>query len=103
MNQTVACNAPLEAPLQAPLEIQLEIPLETPLEVNERRLEREINYLLSQCQNRGYPFAQVYFDSVTIKKGEVSAKLNLNLNNFIIIDILMENHLACCWYDKLQV
>ena len=53
--------------------------------INERRLEREINYLLSQCQNRGYPFAQVYFDSVTINKGEVSAKLNLNLNNFIII------------------
>ena len=57
--------------------------------INERRLEREINYLLSQCQNRGYPFAQVYFDSVTINKGEVSAKLNLNLNNFIIIDSII--------------
>jgi outer membrane protein assembly factor BamA len=57
--------------------------------IKERRLEREINYLLSQCQNRGYPFAQVYFDSVTINKGEVSAKLNLNLNNFIIIDSII--------------
>ena len=56
---------------------------------NEKKLEKEINSLLTQCENRGYPFAQVYFDSINIKQGRVSAKMNLNLNDFIVFDSII--------------
>jgi hypothetical protein len=51
-----------------------------------KTLEIEINNILTQCQNRGYPFAQVYFDSVHFIQGKINAKLELNLNDFVIID-----------------
>jgi len=54
--------------------------------INKKSLEKRMIFILNECQNNGYPFAQIYFDSVDIFNGNVSGNLEIKLNSFVIID-----------------
>ena len=56
---------------------------------NEEKLQSAIDNLLIECENNGYPFAQVFFDSIQIDKGKIEAKLDIALNDFVIIDSII--------------
>lgn len=56
---------------------------------NENKLKSEVAYLLEVCEDNGYPFAQVFFDSVMISEGEIEAKLDVSLNDFVIVDSII--------------
>lgn len=45
-----------------------------------------LDRILSWCDNNGYPFARVRFDSVQIKDSHISARLHLTKNRFIKLD-----------------
>lgn len=57
--------------------------------VNEKKINGLIKKVILNCQNKGYPFAQVFFDSVLIKKESIEANLELWLNDFVIIDSII--------------
>jgi len=47
------------------------------------------NNILMQCENQGYPFAEVSLDSIVISDAKVSASLKLTLNNRITYDSIV--------------
>ncbi len=51
-----------------------------------REVARLEEQLLKQCENNGYPFAQVKLDSVFVKGDEFRARLALDKNKYILID-----------------
>ena len=53
------------------------------------KLERIFEKVLVSCENRGYPFASIALDSVSINENEVNAIANLQLNKYIIIDSII--------------
>lgn len=55
-------------------------------QVNAVSLEEKIQLVLSYCENHGYPFAELYFDSVQFDSNRVSARLRLQLNDRIVFD-----------------
>jgi outer membrane protein assembly factor BamA len=50
---------------------------------NIRKLQERI---LDYCENNGYPFAEVRLDSVTLREGEISARLWLSKNTQVRVD-----------------
>ncbi len=45
-------------------------------------IEKQINFY----ENNGYPFARVYFDSLSISRQEISGKLVSDLGDYVVID-----------------
>ncbi len=45
--------------------------------------------ILRNCENRGYPFASVSLDSITIINNQFTASLSLNKNRFLLIDSII--------------
>lgn len=45
--------------------------------------------ILQNCENNGYPFAELKLDNLTISDSSLSAVLNLTKNNFVKIDSLV--------------
>lgn len=58
-------------------------------QISSKEIEVNIDRVLTECQNKGYPFASVQFDSIEINEGKVSAFLELSLNQFIVIDSII--------------
>lgn len=48
--------------------------------------ENQFKLILQYLENNGYPFAEIFFSDINIVDNKVSAKLNLQLNDLIIID-----------------
>jgi hypothetical protein len=54
--------------------------------VNKSEFENQFEIILKYLENNGYPFAEIYFSNISINDNKVSAKLNLNYNDLIIVD-----------------
>ncbi len=48
--------------------------------------ENFIESVLKFCEDHGYPFANLYFDRVSIRDKNVEAQLKLKLNTYIVVD-----------------
>ncbi len=57
--------------------------------VNSRTINSSVNTVLNYYENNGYPFAEVYFDSIKIKDSLVSGILMVKENQLITIDSLI--------------
>ncbi|MCZ4407344.1 BamA/TamA family outer membrane protein [Cryomorphaceae bacterium 1068] len=57
--------------------------------LNTKQIQRLFKKLLDQAENSGYPFAQVYLDSVQIDKDQIKATLNYQKGDFVEIDSLI--------------
>ena len=53
------------------------------------RINQLFSKLLDEAENNGYPFAQVFLDSVEIDGEEIKATLNYKRGNFVTIDSLI--------------
>ncbi|MDL2325890.1 BamA/TamA family outer membrane protein, partial [Bacteroidales bacterium OttesenSCG-928-A14] len=47
------------------------------------------NKVVSYYENRGFPFSQVFLDSITIQNGQIEAKLKIERNQFILFDSII--------------
>lgn len=54
--------------------------------VNRLEFEKQFESILKYLENNGYPFAEIYFNNIVFDQNKVSAKLNLNFNDLIIVD-----------------
>ena len=45
--------------------------------------------ILNNCENKGFPFAAVFLDSVEIKENKISAALSVKKNQFIHVDSII--------------
>lgn len=52
-------------------------------------LQKSASRLLTYFENNGFPFAEVYFDSINLQDSVVSGRLNVNKNQRILIDSLI--------------
>ena len=52
-------------------------------------IERLKNKILSYYENNGYPFAEVYLDSISIKNNKVSSKIYANPYKLFLIDTII--------------
>ncbi|MFN5706013.1 MAG: BamA/TamA family outer membrane protein [bacterium] len=48
--------------------------------------EKQFEIILKYLENNGYPFAEIFFSNITISNNNVNAKLNLVLNDLILVD-----------------
>lgn len=73
-----------------------------------KNLNKQKKRLLNQATERGYPFANIYFDQITIKYNEITADLKAEKGPFITMDditvegekIVSEPNL---WYNLLDI
>lgn len=54
--------------------------------VSRQEFEKQFEIILKYLENNGYPFAEIYFSNIIFNENKVSAKLNLTINDLIIID-----------------
>lgn len=54
-----------------------------------REITKLLNSILDQSENTGYPFAEIFLDSIAIEKDEVSAILHYRKNDFVKLDSLI--------------
>ncbi len=59
--------------------------------INQKKLQHEINKILTYTENNGYPFAILKLDSVTFNNNFISANLVLKKNNYISINDIKIN------------
>ena len=57
--------------------------------VRYNRLALFFERIIRNCEDRGYPFATVKFDSITITENKISATLNLERNQLVQIDSII--------------
>lgn len=57
--------------------------------LNAKQIQRLFKKLLDEAENTGYPFAQVFLDSVRIDRDEIRATLNFQKGDFVKIDSLI--------------
>ena len=57
--------------------------------LNTNQIQRLFKKLLDEAENTGFPFAQVYLDSVQIDKDQIKATLNFQRGDFVKIDSLI--------------
>jgi outer membrane translocation and assembly module TamA len=57
--------------------------------LNTNQIKRLFEKLLDEAENTGYPFAQVFLDSVQIEKDQIRATLNFQKSDFVKIDSLI--------------
>ncbi len=60
--------------------------------VKENQIIESIESIISYAEDNGYPFAEMYFDSVQINNSKVSAVLRLRLNPYIQFDTISINN-----------
>ncbi len=60
--------------------------------VKENQIIESIESIISYAEDNGYPFAEMYFDSVQINNSKVSAILRLRLNPYIQFDTISINN-----------
>ncbi len=48
--------------------------------------EKQFEIILKYLENNGYPFAEIFFSDISISNNYISAKLNLTLNDLIVVD-----------------
>ncbi len=48
--------------------------------------EKQFEIILKYLENNGYPFAEIFFSNISISNNNVNAKLNLVLNDLILVD-----------------
>lgn len=54
-----------------------------------REINRLVNSILDQSENTGYPFAEIFLDSIDITDDEISATLNYRRKSFVVFDSLI--------------
>ncbi|NBC24174.1 MAG: BamA/TamA family outer membrane protein, partial [Bacteroidetes bacterium] len=54
-----------------------------------KALSKLLTKVVDQAENNGYPFASLALDSIEIKKQTISATLNFEFNDFVVIDSLI--------------
>lgn len=67
----------------------LTTPISFSKKISPREIEINIDRVLTECENKGYPFASIQFDSIQMHQGKISAFLGLSLNQFIVIDSII--------------
>lgn len=62
---------------------------------NPLQVARLLEALLDEAENHGYPFAQIKFDEISIEDEVISARLDMDLNTYTVIDsIIIKGALA---------
>jgi len=57
--------------------------------LNPDKVSNLFSRLLDQAENSGYPFAQVFLDSVVIQNNQVEATINFHRGDFVMVDSLI--------------
>lgn len=57
--------------------------------LNTAEMSRLVESILDQAENTGYPFAEVFLDSVEVEDREISATLNYQKHDFVVLDSLI--------------
>lgn len=58
-------------------------------DINPKQVSTLFESILEHCENNGYPFAQVRFDSIEYKEGGITAVLDLDKNRMVKIDSVL--------------
>lgn len=58
-------------------------------DINPRQVSTLFESILTHCENNGYPFAQVKFDSIVYSAEGITAVLNLDKNRLVTIDSVL--------------
>ncbi|REJ81419.1 MAG: hypothetical protein DWQ44_10255 [Bacteroidetes bacterium] len=56
---------------------------------NYEKIRKLQEIILTNCENNGFPFAEIRLDSISIDSGSISARLMLNKNKFVKIDSVL--------------
>lgn len=59
------------------------------LPITEQYIKESMEEILIACENKGYPFAEVFFDSTAIKEGRISSIMKVNTKSIVKIDSII--------------